>query len=80
MRHCRMNRVSLIRACLCWADFSQSNMIEAGLRNADLSRCNMVGADFTLAKWDQTTTFPKGFDPKTSSSWMWAYRIHSEYS
>ena len=43
-------------------------MIEADLRNADLSGAlfvptNMNGADFTLAKWDHTITFPKGFDP-----------------
>ena len=67
VRHCRMNRVSLIGASLCRADFSQSNMIKADLRNADLSGAlfvstNMNGADFTLANWDHTATLPKSFD------------------
>ena len=62
--HCPMNRVTLIGCNLRRADFSRSDMIEAGLRNtaliealfvsanmngADLSRCSMSGADFTRA-------------------------------
>ena len=53
VRHCRMNRASRSSvACLKGTDFSQSNMIEADLRNADLADAlfvstNMNGADLS---------------------------------
>ena len=40
-----------------------SMWIAANMTGANFDQASLHRADFTLAKWDNTTTFPKGFDP-----------------
>ena len=50
------------------ADFTRamirdSMWIAANMTGASFDQASLHRADFTLAKWDDTTTFPKSFDP-----------------
>ena len=40
-----------------------SMFIAANMTGANFDQASLHRADFTLAKWDNSTTFPKGFDP-----------------
>jgi uncharacterized protein YjbI with pentapeptide repeats len=63
-----MNGADLSRASMDGADFTKamirdSMWIASDMRGANFDQASLHRADFTLAKWDATTTFPQGFDP-----------------
>ena len=40
-----------------------TKLIAANMTGTNFDQASLHRADFTLAKWDHTTTFLKGFDP-----------------
>jgi uncharacterized protein YjbI with pentapeptide repeats len=51
------------RANLTGANLSGVNLSQANLRGAKLNNVKLYGANFTGAFYDQSTRFPRGFDP-----------------
>ena len=63
-----MKGADLSRCSMSGADFTRamvrdSMWIAANMTGANFDQASLHRAYFTLAKWDQTTTFPKGLDP-----------------
>ena len=44
-------------------DLRNANLCRCDLRGSNLSRCQLEGADLRLARFDSATTVPKGFQP-----------------
>ena len=55
--------VNLWAANLTGANLSGVNLSQANLRGAKLNNVKLYGANFTGAFYDQSTRFPRGFDP-----------------
>ena len=63
-----VNGADLTRCSMSGPDFTRaiirdSMWIAANMTGVNFDQANLHRASFSLAKWDQTTTFPKGFDP-----------------
>jgi uncharacterized protein YjbI with pentapeptide repeats len=66
-----MNGADLSRAIMDKADFTlakirDSMWIMTDMRHANFDRASLHRSDLSMAKYDETTRFPKGFDPKNT--------------
>ena len=48
------------------AKIRDSLWIMADMRGADFDRASLHRSDLNMAKYDETTRFPKGFDPNNT--------------
>ena len=65
----QLNGADLSRCSMSGADFTRamirdSMWIAANMAGANFDQASLHRSDFTLAKWDNTTRFPQGFDPE----------------
>ena len=49
-------------------NLSEANLCRVDLRGADLRQANLQGCDLRLARYDNTTLFPDGFDARSSGA------------
>lgn len=68
-----LSKADLMGANLCNANLSKTNLSEARLifsylMGANLSEANLTNTDLREAKYDQTTTWPDGFDPMATGA------------
>ena len=66
-----MNGADLSRAVMDGTNFSlamirDSMWIMADMRNAILEGASLHRSDMNMAKYDETTRFPEGFDPENT--------------
>ncbi len=69
LENASLARANLTKADLSGADLARVNLIGANLTNAKLSAKQTGAADFSMALFDDTTVFPKGFVIPTDMVW-----------
>ena len=63
LQNANLANSNLTNAQCTFTNFSGADLTEANLANADLSNANLLGTIMSLAKYNQATTFPNGFNP-----------------
>ena len=68
---CNLNGADLSRTVMEGADFTRamirdSMFVAADMRGADFKEASLHRSDLTFAKFDETTRFPIGFDPRNT--------------
>ena len=61
-----LRNIDLSEADLSKATLTEAVLVGANLAGADLTGANLTGANLTMAKADETTIWPEGFDPVTA--------------